>query len=483
MLGLICRMPLKFLYSCLFGFILTACATTTPTVNDLEVKITIEKNLNQDWTAYIEFPRPTLAAPFAYSAGGYHSQNWIPASPNTKIKNISGLDTILFESPAQSARFVFSPRKVANARRLLPSQKFSDGGLALSIAEFVVMPMKNAEAVRGLGGNMSNWRGRIPKYRLTVKDDGPIFTNGEQYDDEYVIEYKYDDAKLIHIDSASYIKTDQFNAILDRKLPVWISERFESDAQTIFKSLAEAWGQPLAKRTDITFIMEDFNTNYTRASGAAMNGDLLVLRVGGEGYQRENEEKRETFLLLLAHETAHIFQARGNGDRNSLAPWMSEGSANVMSRDILYRQSVLSDAKIQRDYRESYTNCVDILMGGFAIGRTNSQSRYYDCGNFMSLMTDKALPEHSLYDFWNKVLEQSKGKPVTSKLYFKTLKDMGANPELVEGMKMLVETKIDKTDFLNRGSQKGVSLRSLMEASGLNPVFNKNGELIHVEWQ
>lgn len=416
--------------------------------------------------------------------GGYHSKNWIPASPNTDIQNIGGLDTIIFETPTRYARFVFSPRKGGNARRFLPSQRFSDGSIVFSIVEFAVVPFNDVQAVRALGGNIHKWRGRIPSYKLKVKSPEPIFTLGERYEGEYDVSFGYNDAQFIHVGSQDYMKTPYFNAILDKRLPPWLSRRFQDDITDIYKSLSESWGRPPKNKTEIAFLMEGLDPTSLSLSGVAIDGQALLLRVGGEGYMRESEAKLKKFLTLLAHEVVHIFQDRGGQEGiANRDPWISEGAANVMARDIMFRKSVLTEDDIQTDYRESYASCVETLEGGFAFGRTNSQSRYYDCGDIISLMTDKALAGHSLYDFWNRLLDKSGGKRVTSKLYFKTMSDMGADADLVAGMRRLVEEKIEKADFLNRTGNQGLALKPLMIAAGLNPVFDANGSLTHLDWQ
>lgn len=477
-------MTLKPLLIVLFCFFLSACASTGPSQGSPDIKITLEKNLNQDWTAYLEFPYAVSTASFVYSAGGYHSKSWIAASPNTDIKNIGGLDTIIFEEPTRYARFVFSPRKGGNARRLLPSQKFSDGSIAFSIGEFAVVPLNNVTAVRDLGGNIRKWRGRNPSYQLTVKSPDPIFTQGERYQGTYSVSFDHNDTQLIHVGSQDYIKTPYFDAILDKQLPPWLSQRFQGDITDIYKAMSESWGQVPTNKTEITFLMDGFDSDFVASSGVAIDGKVLLLKVSGKGYLRKSERKLKEFLTLLAHEVVHIFQDRGGEESvGNRAPWMSEGAANVMARDIMFRKSILSDADIQTDYQDSYASCVETLQGGFSFGRTNSQSRYYDCGDIISLMTDKALPNNSLYDFWNRLLNNSKGRRITSKLYFKTMSDMGVNQAVVSAMKRLVDDKIENADPLNSNGNQGEALKPLMVAVGLNPVFDANGTLKRLDWQ
>ena len=123
-------------------------------------------------------------------------------------------------------------------------------------------------------------------------------------------------------------------------------------------------------------------------------------------------------------------------------------------------QGLVNQAYINDEYWEEFEECTDYLQKGklTEAARKGKYNIPYACGDIMAQITDGALTDHSLFDFWNIMLADIKNaREYTQVDYFATMEKLGASKSIIARLKMLTRENVeDPKRFLS----------SLMQDSG-----------------
>jgi len=267
--------------------------------------------------------------------------------------------------------------------------------------------------------------------------------------------------------------------VIDKAVPQWLQERFAPDYERIFERLSKLWGRNLNEKPQILFNVANFHKKRSHYNGVEMDGNKVVLEIGGTAVLKKNPTLVTRFYEILAHETSHLFQHQNDLLLVRHSGWIVEGTANAMTLQVLFQEGLIDDNYIQKRYSESYDSCRIALGSGMPSRRVLN----YDCGELMALVADKAIGDNTLFSLWNRILKKSKTKAFTSKSYFKNMRALGANKAHIAQMKKLENSKFRGVTLATMGLDLSETLRLLMIDVGLNPQFDSHGNLISLDWQ
>ncbi len=443
-----------------------------------QTTVTIKQLDDNWWKAEYLFSEPQNALIFSRSLNDYRGQSWTSLDPNVSFKRIAGFDTILLEQPAAQATFKFKPYSGNLERDYTAFIPFSDGGYAVYTGQFEVLSVEDRTAIENLKGSLRNWNGEQGRLGLRLISEHPMILNGE-IGHKQAIHLSQGGGTYIYVGTAKITQGKDFSGVIDPGLPEWINKRFDSDISKIFAGHRTLWGEGLNKKSTLLLSFKGYDINGFSNSGGAL-GNLITMELSGTALKKENKKILQYLHWFFAHEVAHTFQTRhGLHARNLDDNWMNEGAANAMANQVMRHQKLAGQDYFNAEYAKEFAECSTYLKKNKLTdyANTGEYNIPYSCGDLIAQITDASLKNHTLFEFWNEMLDnvkqdEQREKQYTTEDYFKTLEKLGASQNIRDGLKQLTTEKISNPAGL---------LKSLMEKSGLEPEFNKGGELVSIK--
>ena len=209
-------------------------------------------------------------------------------------------------------------------------------------------------------------------------------------------------------------------------------------------------------------------------TGGAL-GRQLALQVAGEALLEPDRSIIDYFRWFLTHESVHVFQnAAGMKATSTKHAWMQEGVANTMAHRIVGRIAADREAFLREAYGEAFAVCVGYLETGAPLSAAFETGRfgvYYNCGDFVALLTEAGLAEGDIFDFWKRFLAESSARGndrISIDLYFELAGEAGLTEQEVARLRAFVEEPVPEPSR---------TLVGLLESAGLEPAFDENGRL------
>ncbi len=467
----------------LLTLLFSACATLPGPGERPRVNMELSELSSDKWLLTARFETPQTHLIFASSDGDFRKDTWSLLSPG-RMKSALGIDSLHFDVPVTEARFEITP--VAGRIRMsrYPFFRFSDGGTLILTKQFYMVPAFSEDEVDKLGGDLTKWRGYKLDHTLKLTTPQLTYLNGQLQPADAGPAVLEQDSRIIYVGRSPLKDFTNFRGTIDPNLPQWISAGVDENVGSIIDALEKLSGKTLPKTPELFFMGDPESDKYFAYSGVAFPGQTLALKVEGEALRTETRKIFHEVMYFYAHEISHLFQhILDVGRTTERAAWISEGSANLMGYRTVARAGLTNTEFTNREMRNAYGSCRDIMSGSVALGRTSIQSRYYDCGLMVSLITEAALPDDDIFSFWNALADKAKGNDgiYDGDLYFKLMRDRGAKASVVDALQDLVSTHIESHSLLD-GPDKSVDLDTLLSNVGLSPRFTSGGALIDLAW-
>lgn len=461
------------------ALLVTACAAPDDTRGALlegtGVTATVTALADGRFEVFYRFAEPQEALFFSRSGGDYRMSHWTPLDAGLSLERIGGFDTILLDRPRQEARFSVTPWFGQIPNDYSPFVRFSDGGVALFTGQFEVLPVESREAVVDLNGDIGAWAGEQPWLGVRVVSETRMIMNGEVLTGN-AEDISRGDGAFIYIGDGEIEAGESFVGVIDGALPGWIRSRFDADLAEIFGALEAGWGFELPQRATIFFAFEGYdNPGFSNKGGASRS--LLMLQSSGQALREPSPQVLAYLQWFFAHEGAHLFQnAAGLDVVTSEYFWISEGGANTMANAVVSSLEGMPAETRLREYRRAYRECVASLAAGplQEAPRRGDFQAGYQCGDLIGLMSWAATPGGDIYTISEAAAERGQGaEGVTADAYFGALLGLGADPILVDRLRVLVAEPL---------ADPAAALSAAMTKAGLNPVFDEDGHLAGLDF-
>ena len=455
---------------CLSFFVACSDAKKHPDLNIALIKETgvtatltpiAEDNPSGKWRVHYVFDKPQKIMFFSRSIGNYRTQTWVSADSNVTLERVNGFDALIFAQPTTHAKFVIEPYTESIRGDYTPFLKFSDNGIALFTGQFDLMPVKDKETLHALAGQINEWQGEQPTLGVRVLYDKNMIQNGRIVRGESV-DKSYGGGNYIYIGDAKITEGQDFIGVIDSGLPDWLSGRFDKDLKHIYDGHRDLWGGGLPEKTTVFFSFGGYDGDGFRNQGGALN-NVLALETSGQNLRNEDGKILASLHWFFAHEIAHLFQGRKNS--NGMQSWMHEGAANAMAMNVLKHQGLVDDAYVNTEYAREFSECVFYLK--------EKRFSYYQCGNLIAQITDGALANVTLFEFWNELVDVSnKERQYTQEDYFNLMIKHGADQTLVDDIQIFLNADFD---------EPAKFVGDLMMRAHLQPKFDKDQNLISLK--
>lgn len=452
-------------------FALSACQTQPDPGPKNDGTITLIERADGMFDVTYQFTEPQSVLVFGQAPTSYRAGDWISATEGVAVQKVGQMDVLVFENPSKVATFQFPPHSENLPKAYTSFIAYTTGDWGVLTGQFRLKPADSLEALEAHSATVNEWETEALELSLEIQSERPVWVGGEKYTDRVQLTPRGDDTYAFMGDLAP-VSGDSFIGFVDPNLPEWIGASFDQTLLEIFSYLSTGWGFELPQKSTLFFAFKGLESEGLDMTGGALDGGVLALEIGGNALETYSPDIFDYLQWFFAHEAAHLYQKAGGAEPDeSEHAWMHEGSANTMAYALTAESADDPNTFLLEVYTRAFNECTAYLENDplTAAALNGAFNAYYACGNFMALMTDAALPDHTLYDFWNALktwAETSNDSKITSKQYFETLETLGADPARIADIRKLAFEPI---------TEPATELPRLLHAAGLKVERSVDG--------
>lgn len=392
------------------------------------------------WHVTYLFDEPQTLVSFTRSIGDYRRRTWENTDGLGALIRINNRDIIVFDTPAQKIEFTVTPYSDPLPREYRPFLKFSDGSGAVFLDQFQVEAYLSLDDLKA---DDAEEAAIALSTGIRLSGEHPIVLKGDVFDG-YVERVLGENEKIYAYHGLQKIEeAKSYVGIIDQGMPEHILQSFDLDLRQIFSAYEQKWGFSLREKATIYFAFGGTDRQGWSFSGSVAGQNTVVLHIAGEHWLEPDEENRRDMMKFFAHEAAHLFQGAGHIDiGSSRQAWWHEGSADFMARDVLGDLDLIDPKHITSAYRQRIDTCGGWVQEQPLLGR-QGQAPYW-CGDLIALIIDAALPDHTVYDLWNRYISREDVEPapdpdLIDDDVLDLLADLGAKDEILAQLRSLLE--------------------------------------------
>ena len=429
------------------ALLLSSCATVA-IPEDVDMAATLVEEADGSFTVALEFAESQTALVFGQAPVPYRGGVWTSLSEGAAVETIGQVDALVFNEPSTSASFHFQPHTEDLRKAYTPFLKYTDGSWGVLTGQFRLFPAESRAQIEAFDQTANQWEGETLSTQLRLVSNNPITVRGERSHRPVTLRPEGDGTYAFMGDLAP-VEGESFFGFIDPGLPAWLNDSFDAELTEIFSQLADGWGYDLPQKSTVLFAYKGAEEDGLFFTGGTLEGGLLSLEVGGTALLDPDAEIKSYLQWFFAHEAAHLFQKAGGTDTaGGDDSWIHEGSANTMAHDIAAELAEDPEHFLMDAYARAFEGCAQSLSYGplSSADEAGDFDAFYACGDLMALVTDAALPQASLYDFWNELKSSTLaegGNALTAERYYATMEAMGANAEQMADIQSLARDRHD----------------------------------------
>jgi len=427
-----------------------------------QVRVEVRRS-GDDWRAEFNFDRTVTAWVFPRSrvtreAGKpWRGQTWTVETRGVRLERRGDYDYFRAERGEVPKRVSVRFKPVADNLRAdyPPALRFTDGSLALFVAQFEVFPLDSLGEVRALPNDLNNFLRPATQLEYVFQDaSGPVLLDGRRS----ARATTHGEVTYALFGSTRAVETPDMVGIFDPQLPAWTRD-----------SLARAVPALMSRYTQELGALEEFKPTFmvtwagatagiVSRNGSALPG-LITLNYEGEGMLRETARERQQGLWFIAHEAAHFWLGQTVSYEYARDTWITEGGAELLSLRAVAELDPGFD--VRAELNQSIADCIRLTQRrGVESARERGEQRaYYACGAVFALVAE-AGSGRSFYKFARQLIDANRVDGVVSRADWLAALDAATRKPALGR---------DIARLLDRGApDPGEFITRLLEAAGVD---------------
>jgi hypothetical protein len=392
-----------------------AAITDLPGIPQVRVEVT---RRGDDWTAEYHFDRRVTAWVLPRSdvtrEGGkpWRPASWILDTPGVRLERRGRYDVLAATRGEVPLRVSLRFRPVPDALRAdyAPALKFTDGSVALFVAQFDCFPMDSMSEVRALPSDLNNHPVPAADVRYVFRDRaGPVLLEGKRvatgdtrHKDTYVL-----------FGNTRPIETPDMVGILDPQLPEWIKDSLTQAVPSLMARYTQELGRLRDLKPMLMVSWSGPTPNLVSRNGSVLRG-LIAMTYEGSGMREESAQQRQQGLWFVAHEAAHFWLGQTVGYEYARDAWITEGGAELLA----FRSVADADPHYdpRPDLNRAIEDCIALTRRrGVESARDRGEQRaYYACGTVFGLVAE-AGSGRSFYKFVRQLVDANRADGAISR--------------------------------------------------------------------
>lgn len=371
-----------------------------------------------DWTAEYHFDRRVTAWVLPRSdvtrEGGRHwrAASWTIETPGVRLERRGRYDVLTSDRGELPERVRLRFRPVAENLQAdyAPALRFTDGSVALFVAQFDCFPMDSMAEVRRLPDDLNDQLVPAARLRFRFRDTaGPVLLEGRRVTDP---ETANKDTYVL-FGSTRAVETPDMIAILDPQLPQWIEDSLTQSVPRLMARYTQELGRLRDFKPMLMVSWAGATPGIVSRSGSVLRG-LIAMTYEGSGMLEETERQRQQGLWFIAHEAAHFWLGQTVGYQYARDSWITEGGAELLA----FRSVAEADPHYdpRPDLNRAIEDCIRFThRRGVESARERGEQRaYYACGTVFGLVAE-AGSGRSFYRFVRELVDANRADGVITR--------------------------------------------------------------------
>ena len=417
-------------------------AQTAELSGTAQVRIEITRRGNE-WTAEYQFDRESPVWVFPRSdvtrveQKPWRPQSWSVETRGVRLERHGWYDVLTADrgEVPQRVRIRFTPFGQGMQDDYTPALLFTDGSVALFVAQFELFPMESARAVKALPSDLNNQLGPDAKLQYVFRDQaGPVWAGGKRLP----LAELSDGHTYVFFGAIRPIETPDMVGFLDPQLPEWLRESIAESVPDLLARYTRELGPPPGMKPTIMLSWAGATPGLTSRGGSVLPG-LIVLRYEGSGVLQEDAGQRIQGLWFIAHEAAHFWLGQTVAYEYARDAWITEGGADLLAMRLVAAEHASYDWRAE--FNRSIEDCVKLTRRrGVESARERNESRaYYACGAVFGLVAESAS-EKSFFAFVKNLVEANRVDGIVSRAeWLDALDAASKKPELSRDIARLLD--------------------------------------------
>ena len=394
-----------------------AAARTPEWSGSAQVRVEITRRGNE-WTADYQFDReyPVWVFPRT-DVTRDDQQEWRPSSWTVETRGVRlerrGWYDVLIANRGdvpRSVRIRFTPFTKGLQDDYTPALQFTDGSVALYVAQFEVFPMESGRAVKALPSDLNNQYVPDAKLQYVLRDQaGPVWLRGKRS----AVANTDDKNTYVFFGNLLPIETPAMVGFIDPQLPEWIRGSLAQSIPDILARYTQELGPPPGMKPTIMLSWAGPTPGLTSRAGSVLPG-LIMLTYEGSGVLSEDEAARIGGLQFIAHEAAHFWLGQTVAYEYARDAWITEGGADLLAMRLTALEHPAYDWRA--DFNKSIEDCVNLTRRrGIESARERNENRaYYACGAVFGLIAESASGR-SFFTFVKRIVDANRVDGIVSR--------------------------------------------------------------------
>jgi hypothetical protein len=445
-----------------------AGAQTTGLPGTAQVRIEITRRGNE-WIAEYEFDRefPVWVFPRTDVTREGHEewrpQSWTVETRGVRLERRGWYDVLTARGKVpKRVRIRFTPFPKGLQDDYTPALQFTDGSVALYLAQFDAFPMESVGAAKALPSDLNNQMVPDAELHYVLRDQaGPVWLRGKRE----AVATTTDKNSYVFYGALRPIETPAIVAFVDPQLPEWIRGSLSQAIPDILARYTQELGPPPGMKPTIMLSWAGPTPGLTSRAGSVLPG-LIVLTYEGSGVLSEDEGARIEGLQFIAHEAAHFWLGQTVAYEYARDAWITEGGADLLAMRLTALEHASYDWR--DDFNRSIEECAKLTRRrGIESARERNENRaYYACGAVFGLIAESASGR-SFFRFVKNLIDGNRADGIVSRAeWLAALDSASRKPELSR----------DIARLLDRGvSDPPAFIASLFERAGVVHSIDERG--------
>ena len=366
-----------------------AAVEAAPATPQVRVEVT---RRGDDWRAAFVFDRTFTAwvlprsAPTAEGGQQWRAASWNIDTRGVRLQRRGSYDVLVADRGALPLRVdvSFTPVPERLQADYSPALTFTDGSVALFVAQFDGFPMDSLAAVGKLPSDLNNQLVPAAEITYVFRDSaGPVLLDGRRA----AVAETADSNTYVLFGGTRPIETPDMIGILDPQLPAWIKESLSRAVPALLGRYAQELGRLREFKPALMVSWGGPTPGLVSRAGSVLHG-LIAMQYEGSGVLEETAAQRHQGLWFIAHEAAHFWLGQTVAYEYARDAWITEGGADLLA--------VRAVAEIDPEYdprgelNRAIEDCIRLTKRhGVASARDRGEQRtYYACGAVFGLVAE-----------------------------------------------------------------------------------------------
>jgi hypothetical protein len=417
-----------------------------------QVRIEVARR-GDEWSAEFHFDRPVTAWVFPRSdrtaEGGepWRENSWTVETRGVLLQRRGSYDVLEAdrgEVPLR-VRVRFKPVAERLQADYPPALRFTDGSIALYVAQFDMFPMDSLSKVRALPDDLNNQSVPAAELRYVFVDSaGPVLLEGKRA----AVGNTADKDTYVLFGTTRPIETPYMVGVLDPELPGWIKDSISTEVPALLSRYTQELGKLPDVKPTIMVSWAGATPLLVSRAGSALHG-LIVMTYEGTGMLVETAEQRAQGLWFIAHEAAHFWLGQTVSYQYARDAWITEGGADLLAIRSVAEADPTYDPRVELN--RAIEDCISLTRRrGVERARERNEHRaYYACGAVFGLVAE-AGSGRSFYKFARGLIDANRGDGIVTRAEWLAALDAATRkPDLSRDVARLLDRGVpDPGEFI-----------------------------------